>query len=53
MKYVENQIQTPIENLDLVADVEQNFVVFMKGGEIFKNTIKRSKHRNYQRQLCK
>jgi len=30
----------PLENLDLVADPEKNFVVIMKDGVIYKNTIK-------------
>jgi len=29
----------PLENLDLVADAEKNFVVIMKDGKIYKNTI--------------
>jgi len=29
-----------IENLDLVADPHRNFVVIMKDGKIYKNTIK-------------
>jgi len=29
----------PLENLDLVADPENNFVVIMKDGKIYKNTI--------------
>lgn len=29
----------PLENLDLVADAEKNFVVIMKDGQIYKNTI--------------
>ena len=28
----------PLENLDLVADAEKNFVVIMKDGRIHKNT---------------
>ncbi len=30
----------PIENLDLVADPAKNFVVIMKDGKIYKNTVK-------------
>jgi len=30
----------PLENLDLVADPDKNFVVIMKNGKIYKNTIK-------------
>ena len=30
----------PLENLDLVADPEKNFVVIMKDGKIYKNTIR-------------
>jgi len=30
----------PLENLDLVADPDKNFVVIMKDGKIYKNTIK-------------
>jgi len=29
----------PLENLDLVADPENNFVVIMKDGKIYKNTV--------------
>jgi imidazolonepropionase-like amidohydrolase len=29
----------PLENLDLVADAEKNFVLIMKGGKIYKNTL--------------
>jgi len=29
----------PLENLDLVADSDKNFVVIMKDGKIFKNTL--------------
>ena len=29
----------PLENLDLVADAEKNFVMIMKDGKIYKNTI--------------
>jgi imidazolonepropionase-like amidohydrolase len=29
----------PLENLDLVADAEKNFVVIMKDGKIYKNII--------------
>jgi len=38
MKYLENQIQTPSENLDLVADADQNF-----GGKTYKNTVRQTK----------
>ncbi len=30
----------PLENLDLVADPAKNFVVIMKDGKIYKNTVK-------------
>jgi len=30
----------PLENLDLVADAAKNFVVIMKDGKVYKNTIK-------------
>jgi len=30
----------PLENLDLVADPEKNFVVIMKDGKIYKSTVK-------------
>jgi imidazolonepropionase-like amidohydrolase len=30
----------PVENLNLVADPEQNFVVIMKDGKIYKNTTR-------------
>lgn len=30
----------PLEDLDLVADPEKNFVLIMKDGKIFKNTLK-------------
>jgi len=30
----------PLENLDLVADPDKNFVVIMKDGKIYKNTMK-------------
>ena len=30
----------PLENLDLVADPENNFVVIMKDGKVYKNTMK-------------
>ena len=30
----------PLENLDLVADPENNFVVIMKDGKVYKNTLK-------------
>jgi len=39
MKYLEYQGQPPIENLDLVADADKNFVVIMKDGKIYKNTL--------------
>jgi imidazolonepropionase-like amidohydrolase len=29
----------PLENLDLVADAEKNFVVIMKDGKIYKNEL--------------
>jgi imidazolonepropionase-like amidohydrolase len=29
----------PPENIDLVADAEKNFVVIMKDGAIYKNTL--------------
>ena len=29
----------PLENLDLIADPADNFVVIMKNGEIYKNTL--------------
>ena len=29
----------PLENLDLVADAEKNFVLIMKDGQICKNTL--------------
>ncbi len=29
----------PLENLDLIADPENNFKVIMKDGKIYKNTI--------------
>jgi len=29
----------PLENLDLVADPDKNFVVIMKDGKIYKNTL--------------
>jgi hypothetical protein len=28
----------PLQNLDLVADPDKNFVVLMKDGKIYKNT---------------
>jgi hypothetical protein len=28
-----------LENLDLVADPENNFVVIMKDGKVYKNTL--------------
>jgi imidazolonepropionase-like amidohydrolase len=30
----------PLENIDLVVDPENNFLVIMKGGVIYKNTLK-------------
>jgi len=30
----------PLENLDLVADPDKNFVLIMKDGKIYENTIK-------------
>ena len=30
----------PLENLDLVADPDKNFVVIMKGGKVYKNEIR-------------
>jgi len=30
----------PLQNLDLVADPDKNFVIIMKDGVIYKNTIK-------------
>jgi imidazolonepropionase-like amidohydrolase len=30
----------PLENLDLVADAEKNFVLIMKDGKVYKNTIR-------------
>jgi len=32
----------PLENIDLVADAEKNFVVIMKDGKIYKNVLKPS-----------
>ena len=29
----------PLENLDLVANPEKNFLIIMKDGKIYKNTI--------------
>jgi imidazolonepropionase-like amidohydrolase len=29
----------PLENLDLVADAEKNFLVIMKDGVVYKNTL--------------
>lgn len=29
----------PLENLELIADPEQNFLIIMKGGKIFKNSV--------------
>jgi len=31
----------PLENIDLVADADQNFGVIMKDGKIYKNDLKR------------
>jgi len=39
MRHSENQIKTSLENLDLVADAARNFVVIMKDGKIYKNTV--------------
>jgi imidazolonepropionase-like amidohydrolase len=30
----------PLENIDLVADLHKNFLVIMKDGKIYKNTLK-------------
>jgi len=30
----------PLQNLDLVADPENSFVVIMKDGKLYKNTLK-------------
>jgi imidazolonepropionase-like amidohydrolase len=30
----------PLENIDLVADADKNFVVIMKDGKIYKNTLR-------------
>ena len=30
----------PLQNIDLVADPGKNFVVIMKDGKIYKNTVK-------------
>ena len=30
----------PIANLDLVADPHKNFLVIMKGGQVFKNALR-------------
>ena len=30
----------PLDKIDLVADAEKNFVVIMKDGKIYKNTLK-------------
>jgi imidazolonepropionase-like amidohydrolase len=30
----------PLENIDLIGDPEKNFVIIMKDGEIYKNTLK-------------
>jgi len=32
----------PLENLDLVADPDKNFVMIMKDGKIYKNTVKKN-----------
>jgi imidazolonepropionase-like amidohydrolase len=29
----------PLENLDLIGDADKNFVVIMKDGKIYKNTL--------------
>ena len=29
----------PLENIDLVADAENNFLIIMKAGMLFKNTL--------------
>jgi len=29
----------PLENLDLIADPDKNFVVIMKDGKVYKNTL--------------
>jgi len=29
----------PLEKLDLIVDHEKNFVLIMKGGKIFRNTV--------------
>jgi imidazolonepropionase-like amidohydrolase len=29
----------PLENIDLIADPDKNFVIIMKDGVIYKNTI--------------
>jgi len=40
MKSSENQIKTSLENLGLAADRARNFVVIVKDGKIYKNTVK-------------
>jgi len=30
----------PLENIDLIGDPEKNFVIIMKDGKIYKNTLK-------------
>ena len=30
----------PLENIDLIGDPEKNFVIIMKDGQIYKNTLK-------------
>ncbi|WP_262899784.1 hypothetical protein [Robertkochia flava] len=30
----------PLKNLDLIADPEKNFVVIIKDGKVYKNTLK-------------
>jgi imidazolonepropionase-like amidohydrolase len=30
----------PLEDIDLIADPHKNFVVIMKDGKIYKNTVK-------------
>jgi len=32
--------RNPLENIDLVADLHKNFLVIMKDGKIYKNTLK-------------
>jgi imidazolonepropionase-like amidohydrolase len=33
----------PLENLDLVADPDNNFIMIMKDGKIYKNSLSRRK----------